>query len=295
MGSLANYSWELERELRVQVRCISMVSTSYVIEAGRKALLGYSLQDVFEDTRELATRMMSKIADKSPNQPEKNRSKATPGPQLYLLTVCTTGEGSARILENHLLKNLDRKGGLCEIVSLQISSNQEFLEQVENLSVAGRIIGVVSAFSTAVSAPHFKLSSVMAAPGLEALQKHIDTEALFIRIGNNMQQTFPGLGSGGGVWRIRDMIERICRALDTHLDSETLIGLFCHICCMLDRLGQGEKVGQFPDVEGWMQKYPQEITLVREEYDRLANSYQTVIPLSEVCFILMFFKKETLL
>jgi transcriptional regulatory protein LevR len=321
MGSLVTYSYELERDLGIRARCISLVSTPFVVEAGRKALLGYSLQDVFEDVRKLASRMMWGSAYEGPVPVRRDREtaeavlKASPGgfppdhpvpingeagvpgedrpDKLYLLTVCTTGEGSARILRNYLLEKLDLKNGLCEIIPLQATCSRDLWDRVEALSASGRIIGVVSALSTDISAPHFTLTSSMNSSGLAVLQKHIDAEGLFVQIGRNMRKTFPSLRDGGGVWRIRDMIERIGRALDTEMDNEMLIGLFCHICCMLDRLKQDEKVGEFPDIEGWMQKYPREITLIREECDHLADSYQVTISLDEVCFILMFFKHET--
>ncbi|HBF38508.1 MAG TPA: transcription antiterminator BglG, partial [Firmicutes bacterium] len=53
MGSLTNFGEEIEKDFSIRTKTIPLVSTLHVIEATRKAMLGYSLEEVYEDTLEV--------------------------------------------------------------------------------------------------------------------------------------------------------------------------------------------------------------------------------------------------
>jgi transcriptional regulator with AAA-type ATPase domain/transcriptional regulatory protein LevR len=286
MEFLINISYDLDRELGIANKCIPLVSSPHVLEAGSKVLLGYPLQDVYESVKTIT---LQTINERSPFAAKQEDEK------LYIVTVCTTGEGGAKILKSYLERNLNLQNGLCEIVTIPITNKWELAERIEQLNINGRIIGVVSAFSTNIPVPHFPLSISMSPEGIKQIQQHIDTEKIFTQISWNMKEILGSIKDNGVIRNIRGMIERIGRAVEAEPDMEILIGVFCHICCMLDRLKQGGKIGDFPDIQGWMQKYPREITLIRQECDVLANAIGVAIPLDEVCYILTFFKKESLL
>jgi transcriptional regulator with AAA-type ATPase domain/transcriptional regulatory protein LevR len=286
MEFLVNISYDLDRDLRILNKCIPLVSAPHVLEAGSKVLLGYSLQDIYEAVKAVTIRAIGERPGPVIRQE---------GEKLYIVALCTTGEGSARVLKNYLDKNLDLRNVFCEVVTIQITDKWELAGRIEQLNTEGRIIGIVSAFSTSIPVPHFPLSTCMSPGGIRQIQKHIDTEKIFIQVSRNMKESLDNLKNSTVIQDIRGMIERIGRALEAEPDMEMLIGVFCHICCMLDRLKQGGKISDFPDIQGWMQKYPREITLIRQECDVLADAIGVVIPLDEVCYILTFFKKESLL
>jgi transcriptional regulatory protein LevR len=283
MGSLVNYAGDLERELKIRVKCVSLVSTLHVLEAGRKILLGYSLYDVYEDTRRISTRFLD----------ECHTLPKYPIQQLYLLSICTTGEGSAHLLQDYLSEKLDLKG-ICRIISLQLADHQALDEKVEHLKASGRVIGVVSAFTTNIPAPHYKISSSMTPQGIARIQRRIDTEAVFIQVEDNLFKTLASLQGSTAIGEIRSMLERIERALGVELSGEMLVGVFCHIGCMLDRLKHGESVGIFPDKRTLLEKYPNETKLIEQECRHLSELYGVHIPQDEVCYVLAFFTKESL-
>jgi transcriptional regulatory protein LevR len=283
MGSLVNYASDLERELKIRVKCISLVSTLHVLEAGRKTLLGYSLYDVYEDTQRIGINSLNEYTALS------KRSTR----QLYLLSVCTTGEGSAHLLRDYFSEKLDLKG-ICKIIPLQLADHQALDEEVERLKVLGRIIGVISAFTTNIPAPHYKISSSMTPQGIARIQQRIDMETVFIQVEDNLFKTLVSLQGNTAIGEIRSMLGRIERALGVELSGEMLVGVFCHIGCMLDRLKHGESVGIFPDKQALLEKYPNEIRLIEQECRHLSELYRVEIPQDEVCYILVFFTKESL-
>jgi transcriptional regulator with AAA-type ATPase domain/transcriptional regulatory protein LevR len=288
MGSLASYACDLERDLGIRVRIVTMASTLHVLEAGRKALLGYSLHDIWEDVQRLGERMGGTGNLRAPAAQGK-------GQKLYLLTVCTTGEGSAQAMKEYLAERLDLKGGFCEIVPLQLSDSRSFDEESEELRARGGIVAVVSAFDTPVPAPHFKLSLCMSAAGIILLQKRIDTELLFLEVADTMAQNLPALGDPGVPAGIRETIERISRALGIELSGDMLIGVFCHLGCMVDRLKRGEGVKAFPGRQALTDRYPIQVEIIRRECGRLAELCGVEIPPDEICYMTAFFMKEDLI
>ncbi|ETI89769.1 MAG: Transcriptional regulatory protein LevR, partial [Clostridium butyricum DORA_1] len=53
MGSLSNFGKIIENELGIKIKTINMVTTLTVIEAGRKALNGRSLESIYTSCQEL--------------------------------------------------------------------------------------------------------------------------------------------------------------------------------------------------------------------------------------------------
>jgi transcriptional regulatory protein LevR len=282
MGSLVNYAYEFEQELRLHTRCISMVSTLHVLEAGRKALMGYSLEDVYESTRQLTARVSSENHNTLPEGFSQRN---------FLLTVCTTGEGSAQVLKTYLSKKPDMKDGQCSIIPLQITDTQEFNRHVERLRAEGRIIGTISALPVNIPGPQFQLSTAMTPEGISEIQKLIDTETVFIQACRNMADTLTGF-KNSIVWEIRNMMDRIKENLRTEMDSDMLIGIFCHIGCTLDRIKSGEKVLEFPKKQTIAEKYPRELGFIRRECAGLSKLCGMNIPADEAYYILILFKKE---
>jgi transcriptional regulator with AAA-type ATPase domain/transcriptional regulatory protein LevR len=281
MGSLVNYSLDLGQELGISTRCISLVSTLHVLEAGRKALIGCSLEEVYDSTQKLATRISSEYH---------NLLSEEPAQRLFLLTVCTTGKGSAEILKEHLAKRLNTHNGLCTIAAVSITDPNDFNQYLEQLSARGRIIITVSALNIRTPGIRFKLTMAMTPAGIKEIQQIIDTEVLFVQISQNMTNQLSL--SEGIISEIRNMMDRISTGLGAEKDDDVLIGLFCHIGCMIQRIKAGVKTAVFPEKHLIQKKYSRELEFIRRECNALSHYCAVTIPTDEAYFILIILKKE---
>lgn len=282
MGSLVNFSHSLRRELGISIRCFVMVSTLHVLEAARKAMMGYSLFDVYQDTKKV-TKMAIEDAEIESD-----------GFKLYLLTVCTTGEGVAKVIKDTLENSLDLKNGLCDIISLQLSDEQDFLAHVDKLQQTGKIIGVVSNFSTLVPVPHYDLTQILNGSGIESIQNKIDIETMFVTVSKTLVTMLSSIDVDSVVEDLRTTIGRIERALRKNLNNNMLIGVFCHMACMLDRLKRGEKAGEFTKKESLMKNHEREVKLISHECFELGKKYNVEIPMDEIYYLAAFFTEEDL-
>lgn len=88
---------------------ISLVSTLHVLEAARKALIGSSLDEIYNDVL-----MVNSYVEihKNISNPSSDSDK------VLIVTACLTGEGAAIAIKNFLLSNLRLDKDYFEVVCL---------------------------------------------------------------------------------------------------------------------------------------------------------------------------------
>jgi transcriptional regulatory protein LevR/transcriptional regulator with AAA-type ATPase domain len=285
MGSLINFSDELKKYAAIDIRCIELVSTLHVLEASRKASLGYSLSEVYEST--LNIRGLSTY-QKQPLQEAKNTT-------FYLLTLCTTGEGSAQLIKKMLYSRLNLRGGSCEIISLQITDSHLLAETINNLNDKGKIICTVGSFQTELSVPHFSISDALNEDNTVKIQSLIDYEIAFDGMRINITDMLHYEHGEKLILTVREWIETLAEEITPYLSYEIKVGLSCHVICMIDRLLQGQEVSTFPQSQDFKEKYSQEIGQVQLNCQFLETYYGIMIPQDEILYITAFFMNESFL
>ncbi|MDR1469808.1 MAG: sigma 54-interacting transcriptional regulator [Spirochaetaceae bacterium] len=296
MGSLVDFAPNLSRDLGIRTDCCVLASTLHVLEASRKALLGYPLRRVAEDVRNIAGLALGE------GQP----ARQTSGSALYLLTVCSTGEGNATMLKKLLEEKLDLKDGLCEIIALQITDPKTFSAETDRIARKGRIIAVAGPFDTGLPVLHLSVQDVFDdqhgnGSAMEKIQEIINLESLFQHITpaiTPMLDSFDVPDAPGGeriTQDIRRLIERLGNLLQMEVDEKMTVGIFCHIAFMLNRLKKGQLTAPFPGKEGFLEKYPGVIDHASRECRNLGIDYGVVIPQDEICYIAAFFTRENIM
>lgn len=284
MGSLINFGDELKQKLNIDIRCIELVSTLHVLEASRKAATGYGLNEVFESTRNIQglSTYQKNIDD------EQKESK------LYILTLCTTGEGSAQLIKNMLSSRLNFRGSPCEILSLQITDEKLLEQTLKNLNHSGKIICTIGTFQLSLPTPHFKIADALDETKTKNIQSLIDYEIAF----NGMQQNIASMlkyeHGKELITSIREWVEAMADEINPDISYEIKVGLACHVVCMIDRLKQGKSVSSFPHTPAFKKKYIAEIARVQKNSQFLETYYAIVIPEDEVFYITAFFMNESL-
>lgn len=283
MGSLINFSDELKQKLHIQIRWIELVSTLHVLEASRKAALGYGLNEVYESTRNI--RGLSTYQKNS--EPEQKELK------LYILTLCTTGEGSAQLIKKMLSSRLNLRGGACEIVSLQITDEKLLEETIKNLKDSGKIICTIGTFQLTFPAPHFSITDALDETKTTSIQSLIDYEIAFEGMRTNIATMLEYKDGESLIMGIREWVETLAIEINPEISYEIKVGLACHVVCMIDRLKQGKNVSSFPQTPLFQEKYNTEIAIVQQNSQFLETYYAITIPKDEVFYITAFFMNES--
>jgi len=286
MGSLTNFSSDLESEMGIQVKTIPLVSTLHVIEAARKAALGYPLDYVYHETLSV-NELLSEI---NPPIPIKKQLC-----KLFILSICTTGEGSAQLIKNVLDSRLDYHNGICETIALKLSDSSTLSARLGSIEHIGKILCVVSTFQIDIAVPHFELADVLEGNATLEIQKLIDKENTFVEIGQTLANMLKNINSVNIFNDIRDMIQKIESHAHRQLLPDVLVGVFCHIGCMMDRIIGKCSIGEFPDKEDYIVKNRELFDVVNSSCSTLRETYMICIPDDEICYITSFFAPKNCL
>lgn len=284
MGSLINFSDELEKNLNIQIRCIELVSTLHVLEASRKAALGHGLNEVFESTKNIRG-----LSTYKKNMEDQKSIK------LYILTLCTTGEGSAKLIKKMLSNRLNLRGNVCEIVSLQITDEKLLEQTLTNLSYSGKIICTIGTFQSFYTSPHFTITDALDETKTNQIQALIDYEIAFEGMRTNITDMLEYNDDKQLITTIREWVETIATEINPTISYEIKVGLACHVVCMIDRLKRGKKVSSFPKTTAFQDKFAAEIASVKKNSKLLETYYAITIPVDEVFYITAFFMCESLI
>ncbi len=283
MGSLTDFSTALENELGIHVKTIPLVSTLHVIEAGRKAALGYPLDYVYHETLSVND-LLSEADPLNPNRGQL--------PKLFILTVCTTGEGSAQMIKNILDSRLNYYNSLCETVALKLTDEESISSRLDSISRIGKILCIVSSFQTDLAAPHFNLTDVFNGNAIPEIQSLIDTENTFEEISRTLANMLKNLNSKSIFHDIREVIQEIEARTQRKLLPDTLIGVLCHIGCLIDRLIGNIAVEKFPNRDTYIRNNRKVFETIKTSCSRLEQKFKVLIPDDEICYIASFFSTE---
>jgi transcriptional regulatory protein LevR len=279
MGSLTNFGEEIEKELSMRTKTVSLVSTLHVIEATRKAVMGYSLEEVYRDT--LLVNELSGSEHPLPPAPKGNQL-------LAIVAMCTTGEGGAKLIENVLKQHLDLNKSPIEIIPVSLADSENINIKLKKLMEQYRIICLVSAFKIDTDIPQFGIDQVISQTVLKDIQKLIDIENTFREIGDTFDNHLKNIDGQLSLKVIRTFIEHIEERIDLNMENSVLIGLAMHIGCMLDRLKDGKSSNEFKEKEPYIKRNSELYHMVQQECRLFEKHYQIHISDDEICYLMIF-------
>ena len=283
MGSLMNFAPKIQKELGINAKAIPLVSTLHVIEAARKSSLGYSLDYIYDQTLNINDITLEAI----PSVPAKEHLA-----KMFIISICTTGEGSAALIKNILDSQLNYHGSMCETIALKLTDIVSIEERLNTISKIGRIICIISSFSVNFPATHFSLSEVIEGNAIEKIQKIVDGECTLESIGNTFVTMLKNVDGEKLLSAVRGTVNSIEEKSALRLTLDVKIGLFCHIGCMVDRLLSKKPINKFPNMVNYITHNQDILNTVKQSCVLLEKNFGIVIPDDEICYISTFFTYE---
>lgn len=280
MGSLLNFGEIIQKETGIPVKVIPFVSTAHVIEATRKAMLGYSLEEVYQDVVHLASLYTN---DVNLNEESRKISK------YVIVTACLTGEGSALVIKNMLQNQLRFDDRSLEFIAMNLADREETREQIAELRKNRRILCVISNVTVNDEIPHYRIEDVLNLKAVREIQHLIDVEETYMKMGETLKYHLKHVDGEILLPDIRDNISYIESRLQVKIPYDTLIGTALHMCCMVDRLkGQGAKV-EYKEKDRYVEENKQLYAVIKDAVKSLEEKYDIQITKDEICFIMNIF------
>ncbi len=284
MGSLLTFADTIKNELNVNLRIISLASTLHVLEATRKALLGLSLEEIYNDVLMINSYL----------QVHKNlNNHFVPTNKYMIITACLTGEGGSATAKDFLTMNLNYSPDLIDIICLSCLDRNSFLEMVSNYARLNEILFVVSSFPCEnIPYPQFSIGETLDGSCINKMQNIINEKIALKSIPKIIDDNFSNVVGLDLTNEIDEFVTDIQKKLSIHLDSERFIGLVIHLSFLIGRLRNNEKTIIFPNKEDYITQNFSLYNLIKESIITLRNKYKIEFSDDDICYLMKHITKD---
>jgi transcriptional regulatory protein LevR len=279
MGSLSTFGEIINKELNIPVRVVQLVSTLHVIEAARKAILGYDVDEIYRDIKNI-----ERIND------EEDEKEKFPNEIRYaILTACTTGEGSAIAIKKFLEKHLKFDNRIFEIVPINIVGKEDINQRLKRIGKEKEIICIICPFDLKTNIPQYGLDEVLNLKAIKRIQEVIDVQNTYLKMGETLKHHLKNVDGMRIFEDIKRFIALIKEGLKIEINTDMLIGIVLHIGCMIDRLKGQEAVVEYASKNEYIRDNQKLYCCIKNSLKFLNKKYEINITDDEICFIMNFF------
>ena len=287
MGSLKMFATLIEEETGIKINVIEMASTLTVLECARKAIIDKNVDNIWYSVQESHLNYLdSNVKTLKENFKVKSDN--------IIITVCSTGEGSAIILKEMIQKKLDTKNSNVQIIPLNIDNIQEFYSTVNGLGKNKNIVAIVGTFNPEIyDIPFISISEIFNDTSLSRLKSLLNNnlENNYISIINaHKDKITPFINENIYKHFILDFLKFIENNFSS-LDENKIIGLIIHIACAMERLYNKEESPICEVKEKLLSLYNSEYILLDSFFKSYLDIIKIKFNIDEICFILRTIKE----
>src|SRR5699024_1991863 len=76
--------------------------------------------------------------------------------------------------------------------------------------------------------------------------------------------------------------------LNTRFSGESLIGIYIHVSCLIERLVTKNAITEYEDLELFQKENAAYIQCVKESFKKLTQRYNVELPVSEIAYLHQF-------
>lgn len=283
MGSLTTFADSIKSDFKVPVKVIPLASTLHVIEATRKALLGFSLDHIYESVLSVNSYVeKTKFLEENTGSDKK----------IAIITACLTGKGGSVAIKSFLKNNLRYDKNLFEIICLNCLDKKHFKQKLKEIQESKEILFIVSSFPVKSHIKEYNIYDVMSMQVINELQEDIDTKTTLIKMALVLKENIDNIDGEELYNDIIDVLSRIQNKLSIKLSDENLIALILHLAFMISKLKKGKTSYEYPNKEKFLNENKDLYNIIKKQFIVIFNKYFIEIPDNEICYIIRFFNNS---
>lgn len=281
MGSLIAFADTVREDLGVNLKVISLVSTLHVLESARKALLGLSLDEIYNDVMMINSYLQ---IHKNLNNKILNTSK------VLILTACLTGDGASSAMKDFLASNLKIDNSIFQIICLSCLDKNDFKDMILNFQSNNDVLFLVSSFPVNnLNIKQYSMSEALSGKSLKEMQSLIDTKTALLNIPNVINETVPELPGEELSNDVNKFINNVTSKLSNKLSSERLVGLILHISFLISKLIKNDETPNYPGKEDYIKNNYSVYQLIKENILPLKTKYNIKLSDNDICYLIKHF------
>mgnify|MGYP001193074125 CR=1 FL=1 len=280
MGSLTTFGELIEEEFKVPVKVFPLTSTLHVIEGTRKALLGFSLEEIYKDL-ELVNSYV--YVNKKLKDGDTNKDK------ICIITACLTGEGGSIAIKSFLNNNLNYDKEQFEIIPLNCLDKNYFARQLMKIQKERDILFIVTSFPIKSDIKQYNMYDVISMKVMGELQSMVDSRAVVLKMSSIIKENVKNIDGDDLYQDISEFINTVESNLNIKLDDDTLIGLILHMALGISRIKDGNVSVEYPEKAEYIKLNTHLYEIIKENLLYIYNKYFVIISDNEICYIMKFF------
>lgn len=283
MGSLKMFGKLIEEQTGIKIKVIEMVSTITAIECARKSLIETDIDKIWYSVNENISNYFNSSLKKMTEVFVAKKDR-------IIITVCTTGEGSAVAIKELLEKKEYIQHEKVQIIPLNVNNLKEFYASVNNLKENKKIIAIVGTFNPDIyGIPYLSVAEIFEKNQEQGLKEILEADSIeaFSWIIENYKK------------EIDDTIEiefykEVCLStimfirneLGFHVSEGVGTGMVLHLVCALKRIGSGSECPPCEVKPKILREYPTEVKKLKKYINGIASKGNIYLNDDEICFIL---------
>lgn len=277
MGSLTTFADVIRSEFNVEIKVISLVSTLHVLESARKALLGASLDEIYNDVL-MVNSYVEIHKNLNSNQIKDNK--------VLIVTACLTGEGAAIAIKNFLMSNLRINNDYFEITCLNCLDKKFFKQKIINLQKENEILFIVSSFPIDSEVKQYTMYEVFNMNVLKELQSAIDSKTAMLNIPKIIKENIYDIDGVELYNDVTKFLNTLQAKLSIKLSDENLVGIILHLSFVVGRLRNDDNPAVFPMKDSYISENIELYNIIKENLTFITNKYKIDIVDDEVCYLM---------
>ncbi|WP_160689441.1 sigma-54-dependent transcriptional regulator [Clostridium sp. C2-6-12] len=277
MGSLTTFADVIQSEFNVEIKVISLVSTLHVLESARKALLGGSLDEIYNDVL-----MVNSYVEIHQNLNNKHVNEH----KVLIVTACLTGEGAAIAIKNFLTSNLRISNDYFEITCLNCLDKNFFKQKIINLQKENEILFIVSSFPVDSEVKQYTMYEVFNMDVLKELQASIDSKTAMLNIPKIIKENIYNIDGVELYNDVTKLLNTLQDKLCIKLSDENLVGVILHLSFVVGRLRNEDNPATFPMKNNYISENMELYNIIKENLTFITNKYKIDINDDEICYLM---------
>ncbi|WP_353095329.1 sigma 54-interacting transcriptional regulator [Tissierella praeacuta] len=276
MGSLTNFGHMITEETGIEVETIDMASTLSVLDIARKAIIGYTLEDILDSIGPKGIK----------NTRHRHRKK-----ENIIVAACFTGDGVARKISDILNNIIGHKN--IKTIAINIIDDRRLEDRISELDKDYNILSIISAVNINIkSIPFISAIDLFSRETVERLEEIVEEAEMYDKIWDSLREHLIHLESDLLIKDIKYLINGLGESLNIKVTNDVKMGMALHICFMIESLLAGEKTRVFDDLDRFKELYLKEMIVAREQFKTIKEDYKVDIGDNEIAYIVKSFMEN---
>lgn len=295
MGSLSMFGELIYQETGVRIKSIDMVTTLIALEASRKAALGNSLDEIYN---EVIHKNLFNI-----NYGSDTYNKLDSAKDNIIITMCLTGEGSAVKLKNMVEEQLYLDDKNIQVIPMAVSDREDMLIRVKRIFKDKNVLAIVGTVNPELyGVPFISASELFLDKDYSRLKNIIniakkeEVNTSDIKdICRNIIESFREDIKTYDLDKLEPLLLKAIKSIEKrfslHLDLDTLVGLSMHIACAIERVKLDKGMSEFSRKDKFKVLYKEDLDSLKYILIPMEETFEIDINDDELCYIYSLIKR----